>query len=201
MQRKLHSRTSCPSMKREVRKSRSLFGYKPHMQLQAQTLPQKKQVPSPPFALSSIYISTRYIYNYICPYRFIMMRKVLLSVISLFAVTAVVSAFTPVVKQISTLKVIVTEVAPRDRRATIVNDGKANGKRIEIRHVWTWGTRFVLCSAPRPFGASFWWGMLVLKVDGVSGALACFNAFVRGIYSQRLDTGISCNEFLVSVLW
>ena len=59
-----------------------------------------------------------------------MMRKVLLSVVSLFAV---VSAFTPV-KQIITspqqrsTDLPVAEVAPRNRRATIVNDGKANGR-------------------------------------------------------------------------
>ena len=78
-----------------------------------------------------------------------MMRKVLLSVISLFAVTtAVVSAFTPVVKPIrSTLVVTTTSTeAPRDRRATIVNDGKANGKRIEIRRVFEFGTTLVLFS-------------------------------------------------------
>ena len=43
-------------------------------------------------------------------------------------------------------------------------------------------------------------GMLVLEVAGASGTLACFNAFVRGTYSQRVDTGKSCIEFLVSVL-
>ena len=65
-----------------------------------------------------------------------MMRKVLLSVISLFAVTtAVVSAFTPVAKPIRSTLVVTTTEAPRDRRATIVNDGKANGKQIEIRRV------------------------------------------------------------------
>jgi hypothetical protein len=60
-----------------------------------------------------------------------MMRKVLLSVASLFAVA---SAFTPVVKQIlpttttTPRSTSVVVVAPRDRRTTIVNDGKANGK-------------------------------------------------------------------------
>ena len=76
-----------------------------------------------------------------------MMRKVLLSVISLFAVTtAVVSAFTPVVKPIRSTLVVTTTEAPRDRRATIVNDGKANGKRIEIRRVFEFGTTLVLFS-------------------------------------------------------
>ena len=66
------------------------------------------------------------------------MRNVLLSVISLFAVA---SAFTPV-KQIirttaprSTEAPSVTVVAPRDRRATIVNDGKANGRFSKKKHL------------------------------------------------------------------
>jgi hypothetical protein len=57
-----------------------------------------------------------------------MMRKVLLSVVSLFAV---VSAFTPVKQIITTPRSTdapAVVVAPRDRRATIVNDGKANGR-------------------------------------------------------------------------
>jgi hypothetical protein len=56
-----------------------------------------------------------------------MMRKVLLSVIALFAVA---SAFTPVAKPITTSlpRSPVVDVPPRHRRATIVNDGKANGR-------------------------------------------------------------------------
>ena len=67
------------------------------------------------------------------------MRKVLLSVVSLFAV---VSAFTPAHQILRTSvprSAPETKVAPRDRRATIVNDGKANGKknhRMRLCYPW-----------------------------------------------------------------